>query len=97
MTAAEALLIKETREWMAALAVGDLPSVGDSPTLRFTLVIGPGPRPSYTLMTFEDPENETDPGLDSFATLAEAIEGMKETVRLLTHHGWRFVFNFQEC
>jgi hypothetical protein len=49
------------------------------------------------LMTFEDPENDTDPGLDSFATLAEAIEGMKETVRLLTHHGWRFVFNFHEC
>jgi hypothetical protein len=97
MTAAGTLLIKETREWMAALACAQPPFTGDSPTLRFTLAVGPGTRPSYVLVTFEDPENETDPGLDSFTTLAEAIEEMKETVRLLTHHGWRFVFNFHEC
>jgi hypothetical protein len=89
-------LINEAHEWMSALARLEPPSP-EHLTLRFRIVAGPRPIRSYLLMSFEDPENDSGPGLDSFPTLAEALEAMKETVRCLTHHGWRFVFNFREC
>jgi hypothetical protein len=35
--------------------------------------------------------------LEEFPTLAKAVEAMKDIVRDLTPHGWRFIFNFYQC
>jgi hypothetical protein len=97
MTIADAILIREAREWMASLAFLESPRA-EQLTLRFAIIARPGPNPLYLLLSHEElGAVDTKATLEEFPTLSEAVEAMKDTVRALTPHGWRFVFNFYEC
>jgi hypothetical protein len=96
MTIEAEILIRETREWIASLA--RLESPESEHTLRLAIIAGPGPNTVYTLLYYEEPETvDTEAKLETFPTLGESVEAMKNVVRNLTHHGWRFVVNFYEC
>ena len=97
MTIADAILIREAREWMASLAFLESPRAEEL-TLRFAIIARPGPNPLYLLLSHEElGAVDTKATLEEFPTLSEAVEAMKDTVRDLTPHAWRFVFNFYEC
>jgi hypothetical protein len=97
MTIADAISIREAREWIASLAFLESPRA-EQFTLRFTIFAGPGPNRLYTLRSIEEPEtSDSEVKVKAFATLGESVEAMKDIVRDLTPHGWRFVFNFYEC
>ena len=97
MTIADAILIRETREWIASLALLESPSSEQS-TLRFAIIARPGPNPLYLLLSHEElGDVDSKATLEEFPTLSEAVEAMKSIVRDLTPHGWRFVFNFYQC
>jgi hypothetical protein len=97
MTIADAILIREAREWMASLALLESPRSEQS-TLRFAIIARPGPNPFYLLLSHEElGAVDTRATLEEFPTLGEAVEAMKDNVRDLTPHGWRFIFNFYEC
>ena len=69
--------------------------------MRFTIIAGPGPNPVYVLLSHKGPETadseEKLQAVEAFPTLGESVEAMKDAVRNLTPHGWRFIFNFYEC
>jgi hypothetical protein len=90
-------LIREAREWIASLAFLESPR-SEQFTLRFTIIAGPGPNRLYTLLSIKEPETaDTEAKLKAFSTLGESLETMKDIVRNLTPHGWRFAFNSYEC
>ena len=97
MTIADAILIREARKWMASLAFLESPRSEQS-TLRFAIIARPGPNPIYLLLSHEELEAvDSKATLEEFPTLGEAVEAMKDIVRHLTPHGWRFIFNFYQC
>ena len=97
MTIADAILIRETREWIASLAFLESPQSEQS-TLRFAIIARPGPNRLYLLLSDEElGADDCKATLKEFPTLAKAVEAMKDIVRDLTPHGWRFIFNFYQC